>query len=220
MGSLVTIEENEVLTVRTYKTIPNAEIAWANTYELVSNQTISDTAQAESALNTLKSIFETLERDLLITSYVLDRIVISTYVADGTPYDPFTFTSFTVGRNGQYGSGFEPLLPLQFCALVKRIVAFGRQGNILYRGIVNANDADITASGTIIRSRRISQINNVLDAFRSALSQNGWQLVMASGEQQVDPTTLRFVSNLNIKPDMRFKKLKNRYFDKLRNTNT
>ncbi len=220
MGSLATIEANEVLTVRTYKTVPNAEIAWANTYELVSNQTISDTAQVESALNTLKNIFETLERDLLITSYILDRIVISTYVPDGTPYDPFTFTSFTVGRSGQYTSGNNPLLPLQFCALVKRIVAFGRQGNILYRGIVTANDADITASGTVIRSRRISQINNVLDAFRSALSQNGWQLVMASGEQQVNTATLRFVSNLNIKPDMRFKKLKNRYFDKLRNTNT
>jgi hypothetical protein len=98
-------------------------------------------------------------------------------------------------------------------------VAFGRLGNLLYRGIVAANDATITSSGTVINQNRLDQIQNALANFIGNLSVNGFELAMVRGQQTVETQTLRLVSSLNVKPDMRFKKLNNRYFDKLRNTN-
>jgi hypothetical protein len=219
MTGLRTIEENEVLTVRTYKVVPNANIAWANTYEVLSTQAITDPDQVENELLVLKDIFVNLEGGLLNAAYILDRIIFSTYVPDGEPYDPFTFSSFTISQNGQYFTPGNPLLPLQFCTLVKRVVPFGRQGNLLYRGIVAANDASVTSSGTIIDSTRISQITAALENFLNALNTNGWRLVMVTGRQTVDYDTLRFVVDLEVKRDMRFKKLNNRYFDRERDAN-
>jgi hypothetical protein len=219
MAGLNTIEQNEVLTVRTYKIVPNANIAWANTYEIMATETITDPDEVANELQTLKTIFTNCERGLLNAAYILDRIVISTYVPDGQPYNPYTFSSFSVNLPGEYVTPGNPLLPLQFCTLVKRVVPFGRQGNILYRGIVAANNANVTSAGTIIDSSRVSQITNVLQEFKNALTTNGWRLVMVTGRETVDYSTLRIVLDLNVKSDMRFKKLNNRYFDKERDSN-
>jgi hypothetical protein len=219
MGSLTNLEIGEAITVRVYKIVPNAPIAWANTYELVSKLAVSDAEGAASTLMNLKNIIVAFERSILNAAYVLDRVICSTYVADGSPYNPFSFTSFSVNLPGQYVTPGNPLLPLQLCTLVKRIVAFGRLGNLLYRGIVAANDATITSSGTVINQNRLDQIQNALANFIGNLSVNGFELAMVRGQQTVETQTLRLVSSLNVKPDMRFKKLNNRYFDKLRNTN-
>jgi len=145
--------------------------------------------------------------------------VVSSYVADSRPYDPYTFTSIPINLPGQYSVTTIRPLPLEMCTLVKRAVPFGRQGNILYRGIVVIPDADITATGTTIRSARLQAIQQAVNNFYDALAGQNFALVMASGREQVDRRTLRYVLELSVKSDMRFKKLKNRYFDKQRNTN-
>jgi hypothetical protein len=48
------------------------------------------------------------------------------------------------------------------------------------------------------------------------LATNNFDLGMVRGTQTVETQTLRVVSALNVKSDMRFKKLNNRYFDKVR----
>jgi hypothetical protein len=219
MSSLKTIEADEVLTVRVYKRVPFQETAWANTYEVLSLSSISDTAQVESALDQLKDIFVALEKGILDYHYIVDRVVISTYVPDGNPYDPYTFTVYTVSQYGEYITQDNQVMPLQFCTLVKRRVSFGRQGNLLYRGVVGTHNATITGGGTIISSIRISQITAALESFMNSLQSAGWRLVMASGKPQVDVNTLRIVNDLEVKKEMRFKKLNNRYFDKEREQN-
>jgi hypothetical protein len=219
MARLNRLEEDEVLTVRTYKIVPNAQIAWANTYEVICDQPEQDPNQAELRLLQLADALTTLERGLLSTAFVLDRIVISTYVADSQPYDPFTFTSYTISQAGTYPAAGNAPLALQFCALVKRLTPFGRQGNILYRGIVGSADATITPSGTTIRQARITAIETRLNDFLTAIRNFGFDLVMARGVQTVEIGTLRRVRALEVKQDMRFKKLNNRWFDKTRQSN-
>jgi hypothetical protein len=219
MGRINRLDEDEVLTVRTYKTVPGAQIAWANTYELIVDDESQDVNEVTTRLGNLRNAFVTLERGLLNVSYTLDRIIISSYVADSQPYDPFTFVSETIGLPGQFTSGSNPLVPLQLCVLVKRLTNFGRQGNILYRGIVTRNETTVTPTGTIVSSARITAIENALNTFLNTIRQLGFDLVMARGREQVEIGTLRRVVRLEAKPDMRFKKLNNRYFDRVRNSN-
>jgi hypothetical protein len=216
MGRLDRLEEDEVLTVRTYKVVPNAEIAWANTYEVIVDQPTVDPDVTTARLSALRNAFVTLERGLLNAAYILDRIIISTYVPDGTPYDPFTFVSYTISQPGTYFTPGNPLLPLQFCALVKRTVNYGRQGSILYRGAVAANDAIITPGGTVIETSRRNVMTGLLNSFISSVQQAGFDLVMARGRETVEIGTLRRVVGIEVKDKMTFKKLNNRYFDKAR----
>jgi hypothetical protein len=219
MGRINRLDQDEVLTVRTYKTVPGAQIAWANTYELIVDDPSQDVNEVTTKLNNLRNAFVTLERGLLNVSYTLDRIIISSYVADSQPYDPFTFVSYTVSLPGQFSSPGNPLVPLQLCVLAKRLVGFGRQGNILYRGIVTRNETTVTPTGTVISAARVTAIETALNNFLNAIRQLGFDLVMARGVQQVEVGTLRRVTGLEVKQDMRFKKLNNRYFDKVRNQN-
>jgi len=216
---LTSLEANEVLTVRTYKTVPGNKIAWANTYEVVPTVAVTDPLEVINKLEALRDIFINLERGMLNAAYTLDRIIISTYVPDGEPYNPFTFVTFSVNQAGDYFTPGNPLLPLEFCTLVKRGVVYGRQGNILYRGVVAANDAIVGPAGAVIVGARVSQLNVLLDQFKAALNSNSWKLVLASGQEAPDLSTLREVTTLTIKETMRFKKLNNRYFDRAMDTN-
>jgi hypothetical protein len=219
MSRINRLDLDEVLTVRTYKTVPGAQIAWANTYELIVDNPSQDVTEVTNRLNNLRDVFVTLERGLLNVAYTLDRIIISSYVADSRPYDPFTFASYTISLPGQFTSGSNPLVPLQLCVLVKRLTNFGRQGNILYRGIVTRNETTVTPTGTVVSAARINAIETALNTFLNAIRQLGFDLVMARGTQQVEVGTLRRVRALEAKQDMRFKKLNNRYFDRVRNPN-
>jgi hypothetical protein len=217
MSLLSRLDVDEVLTVRTYKVLPGAPLAWANTYELIVDNGSVDVNEVAARLNDLKNAFVNLERNLLNVAYVLDRIIISTYVPDGTPYNPYTFASYAVNQSGTYTSGTNPLLPLQLCTVVKRIVNFGRQGTLLYRGIVTRNDAEITPGGTIISVNRANAISSLLNTWIAAVRQAGFDLVMARGSQSVEIGTLRRVTGLSVRREMTFKKLNNRYFDRVRN---
>lgn len=219
MATLENLEIGEPITVRVYKTVPNAPIAWANTYEVLSRLAVTDAQGAVSNLMNLVNIIVAFERSLLNAAYIIDRVVCSTYVPDGAPYNPFSFATYAVNQAGGYVTPGNPLLPLQLCTLVKRDVAFGRLGNLLYRGIVAANDATITSSGTVINQGRLEQIQNALANFMGNLYNAGFDLAMVRGRQTVETQTLRLVTSLSVKQDMRFKKLNNRYFDKVRNTN-
>jgi len=160
MGQINRLDQDEVLTVRTYKIVPGAQIAWANTYELIVDNPSQDVGEVATRLFNLRGAFVTLERGLLNVAYVLDRIIISSYVADSQPYNPFTFASYTIGLPGQFTSGTNPLVPLQLCVLAKRLVDFGRQGSLLFRGIVTRNETTVTPTGTIISANRISLDRN------------------------------------------------------------
>jgi len=216
MSMLSVLDQDEVLTVRTYKILPNSQVAWANTYELIVDDPSQDRNEVITRLNAVKNALVAMERGLLGTPYVLDRIIISTYVPDGVPYNPYTFVSYPINLFGTYNTPPAFVLPLQLCTLVKRSVAFGRQGSLLFRGIVNSNDADTGAGGTVIRGGRLNGIASILSTFLNAVRQQGFDLVMARGENAVEIGTLRRVTGFDVKPNMTYKKLNNRYFDRLR----
>jgi hypothetical protein len=216
MGLLSVLDQDEVITVRTYKLVPGAQVAWANTYELIVDDASQDRNEVVTRLNALKNAFVNLERPLLGTPYVLDRIVISTYVPDGTRYNPYTFVSFPVNLSGTYNTPPAFVLPLQFCTVIKRSVAFGRQGTLLYRGAVNSNDSFTSSAGTTIVAGRLNGIIGLFNTFLGAVRQLGFDLVMARGRESVEIGTLRRVTGFEGKTVMTFKKLNNRYFDRLR----
>jgi len=216
MGTLRDLEVDEVITVKTYKIVPNAEIAWANTYEFASNQTITDPTLANDALFALAEAIKSFEVSILVDDFVFDRIVMSTYVPDSNPYNPYSFISFSYSVPGDYYIPSTTPLPLQFAALVKRRVGFGRQGNLLYRGVAHVQDVTISSGGATISPVRLNALRTAVSNFMTAISNTAFRMVMASGSPSVDPTTLRTVINLNVKERMSFKKLNNRYFDRIR----
>jgi hypothetical protein len=183
---------------------------------LIVDDPTQNRSEVVARLNALKNAFVALERGLLGTPYVLDRVIISTYVPDGVPYNPYTFVSFPVNLFGVYNTLSNLILPLQLCTVIKRSVAFGRQGTLLFRGIVNSNDSDTTGGGTVIRGTRLNAITTALNTFLNAVRQQGFDLVMARGQDSVEVGTLRRVTGFEVKPNMTYKKLNNRYFDRLR----
>jgi len=87
--TLATITQGEVLTVRSYKQLGG--YLWANNYEVEATQ---DIANPSTALEFLAARIVELERGLHISTVVIDRVTISTYVPDSQPYNPNTLAVF------------------------------------------------------------------------------------------------------------------------------
>jgi hypothetical protein len=216
MPDLQTLESGEIITVKTYKIVPNAEIAWANTYEFVSISDITDPISASNALKALADTIRDFEVSILVDSFVFDRVVLSTYVPDGVPYNPYSFVSVPYNKAGDYYVPGATPLPLQFAVLVKRQVNYGRQGNLLLRGAANVQDVQISSGGAVISLGRLNTLRTAVDNFLVAIAGTNFRMVMVSGSPNPDPNTLRPVDQLSVKEKMSFKKLNNRYFDRTR----
>jgi len=82
---LQSVSTNEVFTVRVYKLYN--QYRWANTYEIVAVSDQQNTG--ETFWRQLADRFASLESSILFEPIQVDRIVISSYVPDGTPYNPY-----------------------------------------------------------------------------------------------------------------------------------
>jgi len=202
------IQSGEIFTVRTYKTIGG--FAWANTYEV---QAVTEPPNSITAVEALASAFANLERNMLLDIANVDRVVVSTYIPDGLPYNPDSFTTFPVSQPGlRDTTGTQPL-PLEACVFVRRNAPTGRDGRILYRGYLVESDVNTAAMRQFVEPLTLTTISAILNTWLTAtFPAQQWSIVMARGRP--NPTNVRVVTTLV--PDSRvvFKKLNNRYFDR------
>jgi len=122
------VQSGEIFTVRVYK--QHAGFGWANTYEV---QAAVEPINSVTAIETMASAFVSLEQLIHLTPVTIDRVVVSTYIPDGQPYNPSSFTTIPVSLPGQRTVSGD-FLPLELCLFVRRNGAVGRDGRLLYRG--------------------------------------------------------------------------------------
>jgi hypothetical protein len=201
------VQTGEVFTVRTYK--QHAGFGWANTYEV---QATTEPVNSVTAIESMASAFVALEQLIHLTPVTIDRVVVSTYVPDGQPYNPSSFTTIPVSLPGQRAPSGD-FLPLELCLFVRRNGAVGRDGRLLYRGCLLEVDMGTDAfRGRVQPSVRNSFQTTFNTWFTTTFPQAQWNIVLARGTP--NPTNVRQVISFQVSEKIAVKKLKNRYFDR------
>jgi len=201
------VQVGEVFTVRVYKNYVG--YGWANTYEVMAvNEPTNSVAAVESVAFSLVN----LEQQIHLQGVVIDRVVVSTYVPDGQPYEPTSFTTIPVSSTGLRSPGAD-VLPLEMSLFVRRNTTTGRDGRLLYRGCLTEADMSAAAFRPLIWQGAVNDFQNIFSSwFNSNFPSNLWAVVMARGRPV--PTNIRTVVGFQVSEKMVVKKLRNRYYDR------
>jgi len=201
------VQTGEIFTIRTYKAYTG--FGWANTYEV---QAATEPVNSVTAIEALASAFVSLERQIHLVGVIIDRVVVSTYIPDGEPYNPSSFTTIPVSLQGQRLAPAE-VLPLEMALFVRRNAATGRDGRLLYRGCLMESDMSASNFRPLMTSAAVNTFQTIVGTwFTTTFPQNQWNIVLASGKP--NPTNVRQVVGLQVSEKIAVKKLNNRYFDR------
>jgi hypothetical protein len=201
------IQTGEVFTVRSYKQYVG--FSWANTYEV---QATSEPINSITAIESLASAIVSLEQQLHISGVIIDRIVISTYVQDGEPYNPSSFTTIPVSLPGQRFP-YTDVLPLEMALFVRRNSPTGRDGRLLYRGCLLEGDMSASAFRPLISQNAVNEFQAIFGTwFNTTFPSQQWNVVMASGPP--NSLSIRQIVGFQVSERMIVKKLNNRYYDR------
>lgn len=207
MPAIIGAPAGTYLIARSYKKLTtNPALGWANNYELV-----VDTPPGEVDLLDLAAAIASFEAEIHLPDTQLDRIVISTWVEDGEPYDPTTFVVIPRSELGTRLAGGQPL-SLNNCLFVRRDTAFGRPGKIFYRRVMTEEDV-LAPSGTLALANQTAFNLEVNTALTS--SGLGAYFAIGVGMHMVMKSALlidREVTGLTV-AGARVIQFNNRYFD-------
>lgn len=146
-------EADDLFTVRVRKYLDtNPDNKWVNSYEF---QALD--AGDEGDLLALGTKVVAFEQGLHYENVVFEALLISTWVADSVPYDPFAFISSPLTGFGTRAPDAEELLGLSNCMDVRRFAATGRYGHLFYRGCLVESEVSAPAGKTIITERPAMQ---------------------------------------------------------------
>lgn len=218
--SVVDPQGGELFTCRVYKRLAsNPALFWANTYEL---QVQPDGATLQAMANAAQYI-GLWEAEFHRTDVVFDRAVVSTLVPDGAPYDPQSFTSFSlngiVGQAAYTAGAIENAVALEVCLFVRRDVPYGRAGRALYRRALELPDLSSPAGSYALAAGRAALIQARLDdtmlpgptGLVEALLDQGLRLAMVGGSGAGQH--VRLISGMTV-AGVTVKDFNNAYFDK------
>lgn len=207
-----------VFTVKVYKRHVNRpDTLWANTYEIRSVKSSFNPAENDLAnVKAAASAIANWERGFHWEVVQFDRYVVSTWEPDGQPYSPASFdsTSFVNLLGFRAVAGVQ-LLPLEVCLMLRRGVAFGRDGRALYRGVLSEADVEAPAGRarlTALAEGELASQTDPVDLFGD-LAAVDFQMVM-KGNSAVD--VIREVNTFS-PSGVVMKQLNNRYFDRTAN---
>lgn len=131
------------VTLRLYKRLTtNPALMWANNYEFVNEQSAITADDVEIAIQD----FSNFEGDIHLGDTQFDRGVMSSWVEDGEPYDPSTFTTYPLSGLGQRVVSGDAM-SLNYCLFVRRNTTFGQNGKLFYRRVLVEPDVN-APSGT------------------------------------------------------------------------
>lgn len=205
--TVTNIQSGELFTVRVYKRY--GSLTWANNYEFRARD---DVAFAQTALYDLVLALRNLEQPIHSNTVRLDRAVISTYEPDSQPYNPDSFTTIPIGEFGGAAFSTDPM-PIQYCLFVRRVVASGRPGKLLYRGVFEESTVTTVDLKPVVASTRLQTLQNHFSQwFASFLTGPGaFEMVMISG---VESPSVRQVQGLSVSQSITLKQITNAYFDR------
>lgn len=161
MAAVLALDPGAVITLRIYKRLStNPAIAWANMYELA----IGSEGTDDSTYDAMVANFVAFEKAIHLADVEFDRAVVSSYVPDGTPYDPATFIVKPLSGLGQRPL-IQPPVSLHNCLFARREVAYGRAGKAFYRRCLYRTEV-ISPAGTLA----LEAGAGITDAFDDALA--------------------------------------------------
>jgi hypothetical protein len=207
--TVTNITNGELFTVRIYKSF--GALFWANNYEFRATQ---DVPFAQTAIIDLVNRLVDLERPLYPSYIRLDRAVVSTYQPDSRPYNPDTFTTVPISADGT-ATFASDAMPIEYCVFVRRVVASGRPGKLLYRGVLEENAVGTLGLRAVIVTGRLNQLQSRLSTWFSTFIAGNipFELVLISGQEDI---RVRVVQGLSVVERVTLKQVKNAYFDRAR----
>lgn len=156
--SILSPVPGETFMFRSHKRLnSNPSLGWVNTYEFVAGS-------ATTHLNLLQAMggVVEMERSIHLSEAVFFKRVVSTWVPDGTPYDPAAFLS--VSTPGLVGArSATDGLPLNIVAQVNRQVPIGRQGKLFYRRVLAESEITSPAGDVVITPAAEAAIQAEID---------------------------------------------------------
>lgn len=223
MASVNIWSTGDILSVRCYKSLTTApDKVWANSYEF---RVDSPTPDASGSNVALAQAIAAYEANIHLNDVQFERVVISTYVPDGQPYNPASFVSVPVTYllGGVTGYPADQREPLNLCLRVTRATVFGRRGYSLYRRCL-AEDQVTSVAGTpaLTTEAALAFASALADTFTipsspeattfdQYLTDAGLSHVLASGSAgslSVRSVTARIPNGVTVKA------FNNRYFDR------
>lgn len=123
----------------------NPDRKWANNYEVRAKAAI-----AEADLTALGLKLVDFEQALAFAAVQFDRLRISTWEPDSTPYDPDAFISLPLAASGSRSEVGTEKVALNVCLDVGRVPATGRFGHIFLRGSLAENEISAPAGKYVL----------------------------------------------------------------------
>lgn len=195
--------ENDKFVFRVTKYLfANPDRKWANSYEVRAK-----VAGDEGDLLTLAEALVAFEQALTLNVVLFDRVLISTWAPDSTPYDPEAFISSTLTAAGLVDPGANQPVALNVCMDVRRNTTHGRFGHLFYRAALNEADISAPAGKYILdhRSTLQTRVDTALtssgleDSVGSGATNLVLCMINADGDQVRDLTALQ-VGGVSVVP--------------------
>jgi hypothetical protein len=155
--------------------VEEADRTFVNTYEVDMGEMDYPTLAQWEALGLRIVGFErALHYDLV----AFERLVISTWRPDSTPYEGDEFITMDLGGEGSIASASLSILPLNYALHVRRAVQTGRSGKLHYRGCLDTGAVETVAGEYVLTSTALSNIQTRLE---DALSSSGLDTNLLGG---------------------------------------
>lgn len=177
----------------------DSPIEWFNNHEIQ----VGEVPLGAVEIDAVCSAFVGFHSSLLLTPYIITRVILSSYAEDGKPYDPETLAIRLFNTHGSaFGvDGATQGLPLSNILRVQRDVERGRPGAMLLRGFLTETMIASDALTGVVRLTSLNDVQEIVsDAFsvlETALTNAGCSLVMAYGENT--PTNVREVLGMTVR---------------------
>lgn len=144
--------------------VANPAIRWRNTYEGYFGGEFSGVGF--NGLIAAANKILAFERAIHLTAVSFIQHTVSTYIEDGEPYAPDSFvtTPIAAGTLGTRPSDGGDAQPLRVALYVRRLVQFGRQGKLFYRGVLQEGDVSASAGTAFLTNAGAMQtlVNDAL----------------------------------------------------------
>lgn len=174
-GVLMTVVDyvaSDLFIVRIVKyLLANPSNKWVNSYEFTAIAD-GDTTNFVTLTGSLVSFEAEIHSNLV----AFDRVIVSTWQADSTPYDPTSFLTIPLTQIGQRSEIGIDMQPLGMAWRVNRVPVSGRNGNLFYRGALYENQVYSPAGTPVLSTPSASET-----ILQDAITNNGVDSYLTSG---------------------------------------
>jgi hypothetical protein len=146
------------------------------------------------------------ERALHYSSIAFERLVMSTWRPDSTPYEGDEFIVKDLAGQGDLDSTQVDELPLNYALHVRRSVQTGRSGKLHFRGCLETNDVQVVAGEYVMDNTSLATMQSRLESALVASGLDDYllggaatqKLCMITPDDANQPRSIRQISGFGV----------------------